>query len=127
MIRSLVNRAQCGLTTSILRHNRLLPISSSGRSFAGAAGDLEDKFKQSVQDSKKLKDDPGNEAKLKLYALFKQASVGPNTTSKPGAFDIVGKYKWQAWSNLGDKSKEDAMKDYVQYVEQLQKEVGTTK
>lgn len=96
------------------------------RSFSSDA-DLETRFNQSVADSKKLKDDPGNEAKLKLYSLFKQASVGPNTTTKPGAFDIVGKYKWQAWSNLGDMSKEQAMKEYMTYVEQLEKEVGTTK
>lgn len=88
---------------------------------------MESKFKQCVEDSKKLKDDPGNEAKLKLYSLYKQASTGPNTTAKPGAFDIVGKYKWQAWANLGDKTKEEAMKEYVEYVEQLEKELGTTK
>ena len=102
-------------------------ILTTGRCFSATTGDLESRFTQSVADSKKLKDDPGNEAKLKLYSLFKQASVGPNTSPKPGAFDIVGKYKWQAWANLGDKTKEDAMKEYIAYVEQLEKEVGTTK
>ena len=96
-IRPLVARAQTfGLVPR---------LSASVRLFS-TTGDLEIQFKQSVDDSKKLKDDPGNEAKLKMYSLFKQASVGPNTTPKPGAFDIVGKYKWQAWANLGDKSKE---------------------
>lgn len=75
--------------------------------------------------SKTLKDDPGNEAKLQLYALYKQATVGPNNTPKPGAMDIVGKYKWAAWSNLGQMTKEDARKEYISTVQKLAQEIGT--
>jgi peroxisomal 3,2-trans-enoyl-CoA isomerase len=32
--------------------------------------------------------------KLKLYALYKQAIVGPCNISRPGLFDFVGKAKW---------------------------------
>jgi len=66
-----------------------------------------------------LKDDPGNEAKLKLYALFKQASSGPCDIPKPGVFDFVGQAKWSAWSGLGDMSKEAAEKAYIDYVNEL--------
>jgi acyl-CoA-binding protein len=38
--------------------------------------------------------------------------------------DIVGKYKWGAWTNLGDMTKEDAMKQYVEEIEKLKKEIG---
>ena len=124
------------LTSSLTRPTRLFPRSSSpvtvvavavSRFYGSNSGDLQARFKQSVDDSKKLKEDPGNEAKLKLYALFKQASVGPNTTAKPGAFDVVGKYKWQAWTDLGNLTQDEAMQQYVDYVQQLEKEVGTTK
>lgn len=33
----------------------------------------------------------GNSDKLALYALYKQATEGDNTTPKPGMFDIIGR------------------------------------
>ena len=83
-----------------------------------------DKFQQAVQNSTKLKSEPDNDVKLELYALFKQSTEGKNTKSKPGAMDFVGKYKWQAWSKLGDMSKEDAQVAYVSKVESLIKLIG---
>lgn len=58
--------------------------------------------------------------------MFKQATEGKNTKSKPGAMDFVGKYKWQAWTELGDMSKEEASKLYINKVELLIKEIGLT-
>ena len=52
-----------------------------------------------------LKEDPGNEAKLKIYALFKQTTVGPCNTPKPGMMDFVNRAKWTAWSELKSLSQ----------------------
>lgn len=84
--------------------------------------DLDARFNASKDNSTKLKSDPGNEEKLKLYALYKQATVGPNETPKPGSFDIVGKYKWAAWSTLGKMSKDEAKEEYIKLVEHLHKQ-----
>jgi peroxisomal 3,2-trans-enoyl-CoA isomerase len=46
-----------------------------------------------------------NSQKLKLYALYKQATVGKNTSKKPGLMDLVGKAKWEAWNELGEMSQ----------------------
>lgn len=77
----------------------------------------------SLDDAKKrvsmLTEDPGNDVKLKMYALFKQATTGPCNTKKPGVFDFVGQAKWSAWSGLGDLSKEDAERQYVELVDGL--------
>lgn len=54
--------------------------------------------------------------KLSMYGLFKQAEVGPCNTERPGIFDQTGRYKHDAWSKLGDMSKEDAMKKYIEVV-----------
>jgi 2,4-dienoyl-CoA reductase len=57
-----------------------------------------------------------NEEKLKFYALFKQATEGDldaTKNSKPGMFDVKGKYKWDAWNELKGMSKEAAMKAYI--------------
>ena len=34
--------------------------------------------------------------------LCLQATVGPCTKDKPEMFDMVGRAKWEAWSQLGD-------------------------
>jgi peroxisomal 3,2-trans-enoyl-CoA isomerase len=62
---------------------------------------------------------PSNEDKLALYALFKQATVGPNTTSKPGMFDVVGKFKWQAWADLGAMPSAEAERKYIELCTRL--------
>ena len=40
---------------------------------------------------------PAAADKLALYGLFKQGTVGDNTTAKPGMLDFKGKAKWEAW------------------------------
>ena len=37
---------------------------------------------------------PSQEDRLRLYALFKVATVGPCQDPKPSVFDIVGRAKW---------------------------------
>ncbi|XP_061188342.1 acyl-CoA-binding domain-containing protein 6-like [Saccostrea echinata] len=53
---------------------------------------------------------------LYLYARFKQANEGPCNVSKPGMFDFQGKKKWEAWKSLGNKTKEEAKREYVSKV-----------
>lgn len=62
---------------------------------------------------------PSDQLKLKFYALFKQAKEGPNTTPKPSFYEIVARYKWEAWTKLGDMSKEEAMRGYVNELKQV--------
>ncbi|XP_015906207.1 acyl-CoA-binding domain-containing protein 5 isoform X2 [Parasteatoda tepidariorum] len=55
-----------------------------------------------------------NDTKLKFYSYYKQATAGPCELSKPGFWDVVNRAKWDAWHKLGNMSKEEAMKGYVQ-------------
>ena len=57
--------------------------------------------------------DPGMADKLKLYALYKQATIGDIEGECPT--DFTGKMKHQAWSKLKGMKKEDAMKKYIDY------------
>ena len=78
-------------------------------------------FEQAVANSKLLSSKPDNETLLKLYSLYKQATDGDvsadNEPSNP--FDFVAKAKFNAWNELKGKTKEDAMKGYVDLVNQL--------
>uniref|UniRef100_A0AAY4BY70 ACB domain-containing protein n=1 Tax=Denticeps clupeoides TaxID=299321 RepID=A0AAY4BY70_9TELE len=66
-----------------------------------------------------LKKDPGNEVKLRIYALFKQATQGPCNTPKPSMLDFVNKAKWDAWKSLGSISQEEARQKYVVLISSL--------
>lgn len=66
-----------------------------------------------------MKTRPDDDALLKLYGLYKQATVGDNNTDKPGMFDLKGKYKWQAWKDLEGTSQEDAEQQYIAFATEL--------
>ncbi|KAF8951445.1 Acyl-CoA-binding domain-containing protein 1, partial [Haplosporangium bisporale] len=68
---------------------------------------------------KTLTTSPSNSDLLELYALFKQATVGNNTTARPGMFDPKGKAKWDAWEAKKNVTAEDAEKQYIALVEKL--------
>ncbi|KAI7792384.1 enoyl-CoA delta isomerase 2, mitochondrial isoform X1 [Triplophysa rosa] len=76
-------------------------------------------FNRAKEQLSTLKEDPGNEVKLKIYALFKQATQGPCNTSKPGMLDFVNKAKWDAWKSLGSVSQEEARQKYVELITSL--------
>ncbi len=81
--------------------------------------DLKAQFEAAVANSKNLSERPDNATLLKIYALYKQASVGDNTEKKPGFSDMVGRAKWDAWNGLKGTSSDDAMQQYVDLIESL--------
>jgi diazepam-binding inhibitor (GABA receptor modulator, acyl-CoA-binding protein) len=82
--------------------------------------DLKASFDAAVADSKNLSERPDNATLLKIYGLYKQATVGDNTEAKPGFGDMVGRAKWDAWNAMKGTSSEDAMQQYVDLIDSLQ-------
>jgi acyl-CoA-binding protein len=83
--------------------------------------DLKAQFDQAAADAKKLSKMPDNNTLLKLYALYKQATVGDVSGSRPGGFDLEGKLKYDAWAKQKGKTKDAAMQEYIALVEGLKK------
>ncbi|XP_056276171.1 acyl-CoA-binding domain-containing protein 5A-like isoform X2 [Pseudoliparis swirei] len=55
---------------------------------------------------------------LMFYSYYKQATLGPCNISRPhGFWDTSGKAKWDAWSSLGNMTKEEAMRNYVEDIQ----------
>ncbi|KAK0153497.1 Acyl-CoA-binding domain-containing protein 5 [Merluccius polli] len=69
---------------------------------------------------------PSYAVMLRFYSLYKQAVCGPCTLARPGFWDPVGRYKWDAWSRLGELSSEGAMAAYVDEMKKVAKEVLDT-
>jgi diazepam-binding inhibitor (GABA receptor modulator, acyl-CoA-binding protein) len=80
---------------------------------------LKTKFEAAAADSKTLSERPDNATLLKIYALYKQGSIGDNAEKKPGFGDMVGRAKWDAWNGVKGTSTDDAMQQYVDLIESL--------
>jgi diazepam-binding inhibitor (GABA receptor modulating acyl-CoA-binding protein) len=52
--------------------------------------------------SKNISDDG---IKLKIYAYYKQSTIGDCNTEKPQIFDLMGRTKWNAWDQMRGVSK----------------------
>ena len=81
--------------------------------------DLQAKFEAAAQEVKKLKDDPGNDAKLQLYALYKQGTEGDVQGRRPGFTDMIGRAKYDAWAKVKGSARDEAMKNYIALVKSL--------
>ena len=81
--------------------------------------DLQTEFEAAAQRALQLPTKPDNDTLLKLYALYKQATMGYVSGRRPGFRDLKGRIKYDAWARLRGRSKERAMQDYIDLVEQL--------
>lgn len=76
-------------------------------------------FEEAKSKLSTLNEDPGSDVKLKIYALFKQATIGKCNTSKPSMVDFVNRAKWNAWNDLSNLSQAEAEKQYISIVNDL--------
>jgi len=81
--------------------------------------DLNADFEAAVANSKKLSERPDNATLLKIYGLYKQATVGDNGEKKPGFGDMIGRAKWEAWNGFKGTSGDDAKRQYVELIQSL--------
>jgi diazepam-binding inhibitor (GABA receptor modulator, acyl-CoA-binding protein) len=81
--------------------------------------DLLQQLEAAATKSKSFTKRPSNEELLLLYALYKQATEGDASGDRPGGFDFKAIAKFDSWSDQKGKSKETAVKEYVELVEKL--------
>ncbi|CAN6579853.1 unnamed protein product [Malus baccata var. baccata] len=87
---------------------------------------LKEEFDEHAAKAKTLPKSTSNENKLNLYGLYKQATVGAVSTSRPGMFNMRDRVLWDSWKAFEGKSKEEAMGDYITKVKQLLGEAGAS-
>ncbi|XP_077046970.1 acyl-CoA-binding domain-containing protein 4 isoform X2 [Agelaius phoeniceus] len=69
---------------------------------------------------------PSYEEMLRFYSYYKQATAGRCQGPRPGFWDPIGRYKWDAWHSLGAMSKEEAMAAYVAEMKKVAQKVIDT-
>jgi diazepam-binding inhibitor (GABA receptor modulator, acyl-CoA-binding protein) len=80
---------------------------------------LDEQFADAQKRVKTLTEAPPPQTLLKLYSLFKQASVGDATGKRPGMMDFRGRAKFDAWAGLKGTSSDDAKEKYCSLVGSL--------
>jgi len=77
---------------------------------------LDEEFDNAVAAVGRASKDPGNDVKLRLYALYKQATAGDVAGKRPGFTNPVGRAKYDAWAKISGMSAADAKRGYVDAV-----------
>jgi len=72
----------------------------------------------------KRNNDGDESSKLKLYGLYKQATVGPNNKPEPSAMNPISLHKWKSWKAYSKLSKSEAKRAYVDLVQMLQEDAA---
>ena len=79
----------------------------------------EEEFRAAAEDVTRLPSDHGNDTKLRLYALYKQATEGDVQGKRPGFTNPVGRAKHDAWAAVAGKDADTARDEYVALVRSL--------
>ena len=83
--------------------------------------DLKAQFEVAAQEAQQLPSRPGNDTLLNLYSLYKQATTGDVSGSRPGFTDFVGRAKYDAWAKLKGTTRDAAMRSYIDLVASLKR------
>lgn len=81
--------------------------------------DLQTQFESAAEAVQQLPERPSNEDLLRLYALYKQATLGDVEGKRPGMMDFRGRAKYDAWAELEGMETEAAMQQYIDLVDEL--------
>lgn len=81
--------------------------------------ELAERFEDAQKRVKGLSKSPSTDDLLELYALYKQATSGDVSGSRPGMLDMKGRAKYDAWAKKKGSGKDAAMTAYVALVDRL--------
>jgi diazepam-binding inhibitor (GABA receptor modulating acyl-CoA-binding protein) len=74
--------------------------------------DIKKRFELSATMVTSLKNKPTDSELLKLYGLYKQATVGKCNINEPSKIYVKDHAKWNNWNKLGNMTKVCAMSTY---------------
>ena len=84
------------------------------------SNDLQTEFEDAAKRAQKISKRPDNETMLKLYSLYKQATIGDISGKRPGFTEFVGRAKYDAWAKRKGQDKGEAKQAYIDLVNELE-------
>lgn len=82
-------------------------------------GELEATFNKAAGHLQALVSSLASDKLLYFYGRYKQANDGDCNTTKPGIFSYQARQKWDAWNAMKGKSKDEAMKEYIEEISNI--------
>jgi diazepam-binding inhibitor (GABA receptor modulating acyl-CoA-binding protein) len=89
------------------------PAAAEAAAATGAALSPAERFQKAVDGFGAIAAKHPDAVKLSFYALYKQATVGDVTGSRPWAIDFAARAKYDAWQQRKGMPREAAMAEYV--------------
>lgn len=90
--------------------------------------DLQTQFNEAVEKVRSAPEDgefkPSNEYKLRMYALYRQATNGDVAGKRPGMLNVIERAKYDAWADTKGMSQDDAMQAYIDEVNKVEAQYG---
>jgi diazepam-binding inhibitor (GABA receptor modulator, acyl-CoA-binding protein) len=86
---------------------------------------VSDKFQLASKKVTTLPAEPSPDIMLRLYALYKQSTLGDVQGRRPGRLDFRGRAKYDCWAYRRGMSREEAQQRYVNLVDDLLKRART--
>jgi diazepam-binding inhibitor (GABA receptor modulating acyl-CoA-binding protein) len=83
--------------------------------------DVEKEFEKSVDHIRRKSTFTSGEDLLILYGLYKQITEGNCVTPQPWSVQVIERARWEAWYKNRTMSREDAMRKYIEKVNDLMK------
>ncbi len=84
--------------------------------------DLETRFQQAVEIAASMsQQDLPQDTQLRLYAYYKQGSVGTPSAAFNANFDLRNAFKTNAWMQISNLSPDEAKQHYIDLITELSK------
>ncbi len=84
--------------------------------------ELDIRFDKAVEIASKMSQSTlPQDVQLRLYAYYKQATIGTPGTQYNSAFDLRNAFKTNAWMQISHLSPDEAKQMYIDAIEALQK------
>lgn len=84
-----------------------------------AIDSLTELFNKAAEHVKKLVPNLEPPKLLEIYSFYKQATEGSCNIPRPRWYEMQAKAKWDAWNSLGDMSSEEAKRNYIKIISEL--------
>ena len=81
--------------------------------------DLDTQFHDAAERVQSLGERPDNDTLLKLYALYKQATEGDVSGSRPGFTKLAARMKHDAWAEREGMDADEAKQQYIDLANEL--------
>ncbi|KAF2884614.1 hypothetical protein ILUMI_21550 [Ignelater luminosus] len=89
--------------------------------------EINEKFTRAAEHLKTLLPKIDSGTLLNLYGYYKQGTEGSCNIPRPNWYNTQGKAKWDAWNKLGNMSRTDSQRLYVEMIERLDPNFATAK